>query len=105
MITILLALVLIAAPFLIQTANASPFNGTCLNNHGGMINDTGGFSCVSLNGTFGVQTAPNQKSYSCIHSGPCFICINHVGNTTAYAIPENLTNSTQKCINAESMFL
>jgi len=44
---ILLMLVLIGAPFLIQSVFASQYNGTCPNNHGGMINDTGGFSCVT----------------------------------------------------------
>ena len=46
-IFLIITVVLIGAPFLILSVNASQFNGTCPNNHGGMINDTGGFSCVT----------------------------------------------------------
>ena len=42
-------------PCLILSVNASQFNGTCPNNHGGMINDIGGFSCVTT--THGNTTA------------------------------------------------
>ena len=54
-IFLIITVVLIGAPFLILSVNASQFNGTCPNNHGGMINDTGGFSCVTT--THGNTTA------------------------------------------------
>ena len=54
-IFLIMTIVLIGAPFVVSSANASQFNGTCPNNHGGMINDTQGFSCVST--LFGNETA------------------------------------------------
>ena len=44
---LIITIVFTGAPFLILSANASQFNGTYPNNRGGMINDTGGFSCVT----------------------------------------------------------
>jgi hypothetical protein len=48
---LIITIVLISLPFLIQNANASQFNGTCPNNHGGIINTTDGFTCVSTGNT------------------------------------------------------
>jgi hypothetical protein len=66
-IFLLTAIIMIGAPFLIQSVNASPMPHGLECNHGGMTNDTGGPSCVDS----GNKTAANfDPWFNITHTKP-----------------------------------
>jgi hypothetical protein len=69
-IFLIMTVVLIGAPFLILSVNASQFNVTCPNNHGGMINDTGGFSCLIVS-HFDPWYMKGFEAGMMAHGNPC----------------------------------
>jgi hypothetical protein len=102
-----MTVVLIGAPFIIPTANASlkPDTDKCV--HGlnllGVPNTTVGFPndtaiCNALiSHQYYLFLKHNDTQTSCHSSLQCFVCTNLLTNITGEPQPYNLTSPTQRC--------